>query len=59
MKGDRLVRYAMNIVLLGNVGSHSCTIISFTVCSFCLHPNKRHHDIGFVEFPGLAEYIDL
>ena len=25
MKGERLVHYAVNIVLLGNVGSHSCT----------------------------------
>jgi hypothetical protein len=32
-------------VMLGKVGSHSCTIICLTVFSVGLHPSKRHHDI--------------
>jgi hypothetical protein len=27
--------------------------------SFGLHPSKRHHDIGFAEFQGITEYIEL
>jgi hypothetical protein len=46
-------------VMLGNVGSHSCTIIWLKTFSFGLHPSKRHHDIGFAEFPGFTEYIEL
>ena len=59
VKGERLVRYAVNTVMLGNVGSHSCTIIWLTAFSFGLHPSKRHHDIGFAEFQGITEYIEL
>jgi hypothetical protein len=46
-------------VMLGNVGSHSCTIIRLTDFSFGLYPDKRHHDIGFAEFRGITEYIEL
>jgi hypothetical protein len=46
-------------VMPGNVGSHSCTIICLTAFSFGLHPSKRHHDIGFAEFPGITEYMEL
>ena len=53
------MRYGVNIVMLGNVGSHSCTIIKLTAVSFGLHPSKRHHDIGFAEFQGITEYIEL
>ena len=59
VKGERLVRYEVNTVMLGNVGSHSCTIIWLTAFSFGLHPSKRHHDIGFAEFQGITEYIEL
>jgi hypothetical protein len=27
--------------------------------SFGVYPNKRHHGIGFAEFPGITEYIEL
>ena len=30
-----------------------------TAFSFALHPGKRHHDIGFAEFPGIAEYFEM
>ena len=58
IKAERLVLYETNTVMLGNVGSHSCTIIRLIAFSFGLHPSKRHHDIGFAEFPGITEYID-
>jgi hypothetical protein len=57
--GERLVRCEVNTVMLGNVGSNSCTIISLTAFSFGLHPSNRHHDIGVAEFQGITEYIEL
>jgi hypothetical protein len=56
---ERLVHYEVNTVMLGNVGSQSCTIIWLTRFSFGLHPSKRHHDTGFAEFPGITKYIEL
>jgi hypothetical protein len=49
----------MQWMMLGKVGSQSCTIIWLTLLSFGLHPSKRHHDTGFARFPGITEYIEL
>jgi hypothetical protein len=49
----------MNTVMPGNVGSHSCTIIRLTAFSVGLHPSKRHPDIGFAEYYGIAEFMEL
>jgi hypothetical protein len=46
-------------VMLGNVGSHSCTIIWLTLFSCGLHPSKRHNDIGFADFFGITKYIEM
>jgi hypothetical protein len=45
--------------MLGNVGGHSCTTIRLTAFSIGLHPSKRHHDIGFAEFLGITEFMEL
>jgi hypothetical protein len=45
--------------MLGNVGSHSCTIIRLTAFSVGLHPSKQHHDIGVAKSYGVAEFMKL
>jgi 5-formaminoimidazole-4-carboxamide-1-beta-D-ribofuranosyl 5'-monophosphate synthetase len=59
IKGNVLVRYAMKTVMLGSVGSHSCKIIWLTALSFGLNSSRRQHDVGFAEFPGITEYVEL
>jgi hypothetical protein len=49
IKGERLMRYAVNIMIRGNVESFS----------FGLHPSKLHYDIGVAEFQGIKEFMEL